>query len=332
MPFDFLSQPYFLAGLQGYSDLALRLFFRRSGCPFAVTESIQAAALLRGGKVWREIFPDHPEAQQDRPLAHQLIGADPATMAQAAAELCIRGATTIDINLACPSKVSKKKRSCGGNLLADPDLAIRILRAVVESVAGGATLSIKLRRSFDESESHVASFYRILEAGLEFGYRWATVHARTVEAKYRGPAHWPFLADLVTRYPEATIFGSGDVWTAADALGMVRETGVAAVSVARGAIGNPWIFSQIERLRRGEAAGAPTIADLRTALSEYAALADRYLNPKLAGRMVRKFSIKWASWHPDPEKFHRAVTQAKNREEWNRVVEAMLDRSARALS
>ena len=117
------------------------------------------------------------------------------------------------------------------------------------------------------SPEMAANFERIFDAAYEMGYAWATVHCRTVEQKYLGPGRWEFLRDLVRRRPDRVIFGSGDVWTVLDIFRMIDMCGVHGVSVARGCIGNPWIFRQAREMMAGRAPIGPSIADQRALLS-----------------------------------------------------------------
>ena len=227
-----LDAPFFQAGLAGYSDAAMRGVARGHGCPYAVTEAMLDQFLIRGGKGLRAAVLDGA----DHPIAGQLMGSHPEQIAQGARVLVGLGYDVIDINLACPVKKIRKK-SRGGHLLQVPDEAIDILKAVRQEVGDEVPCTVKLRRGTDDSPEAEANFFKIFEATIDLGYAAATVHGRTVEQKYLGPSRWSFLQGLVEQYgntPEFGIFGSGDIWTAADIFEMIRQTGVGAVSVARG--------------------------------------------------------------------------------------------------
>ena len=149
-------------------------------------------------------------------------------------------------------KIRSKAR--GGHWLAEPEGAIVILRAR-EAVPREIPCTVKLRRGYDNTPEMARNFERIFDAAYELGYAWATVHARTVEQKYVGPSRWTFLRDLVSRRPDRVVFGSGDIWEVGDIFRMIAYTGVHGVSVARGCIGNPWIFRQANRLIAGDRSG-----------------------------------------------------------------------------
>ncbi len=317
-----LDAPFFQAGLAGYSDAAMRLVARRHGCPYAVTEAMLDQFLIRGGKGLRAAELD----AADHPIAGQLMGSDPRGIAQGAKILVGLGYDIIDINLACPVKKIRKK-SRGGHLLQVPDEAIDILKSVREAVPEGVPCTVKLRRGSDDSAQAAAHFFQIFEAVMELGYAAATVHGRTVQQKYVGPSRWGFLKDLVARYggtPGFSIFGSGDIWVAKDIFKMIRETGVAGVSVARGCIGNPWIFAQARAMMDGDTQAAvrpPTIGEQRQVLMDHFELSVGLHGERSAGLMMRKFGIKFSRHHPNSEAVSRAFIGVKSLADWLGVLD-----------
>jgi len=226
----------------------------------------------------------------------------------------------IDINLACPVKKIKAKAR-GGHWLTEPAGAIKILEAVREAVPAKTPCTLKLRRSYDDTPEMVENFETIFDAAYAMGYSWATVHARTVEQKYIGPSRWTFLQDLVRRHPDKVIFGSGDVWDVNDIFRMIGYTGVSGVSVARGCIGNPWIFRQARQMMAGEAPAAPTIAEQRAVLEEHFRLSVTVNGEGLASRLMRKFAIRFAAHHPDGETVRREFIRVESIVDWRGVLE-----------
>jgi tRNA-dihydrouridine synthase len=227
---------------------------------------------------------------------------------------------TIDINLACPVKKIKAKAR-GGHWLAEPEGAIEILRAVREVVPGEIPCTVKLRRSFDDTPEMAANLERILDAAFDMGYAWATIHARTVQQKYIGPSRWDLLRDIVRRRPERLIFGSGDVWDVRDIFRMIGYTGVAAVAVARGCIGNPWIFRQARQMMTGEPPSAPTIAEQRAVLEEHFRLSVNINGEDRAGKTMRKFGIRFAAHHPRGDEVRRRFIAVGSVADWLGVLE-----------
>lgn len=225
----------------------------------------------------------------------------------------------IDVNLACPVKKVRSKAR-GGHWLAEPAGAIRILEAVREAVPAEVPCTVKMRRSYDDTPEMAAAFETILDAAFDMGYAWATVHARTVEQKYVGPSRWDILRDVVRRRPDRLIFGSGDVWSAADIFAMIGYTGVSAVSVARGCIGNPWIFRQARDLLAGREPAPPTLTEQSRVLQDHFSLCVRVNGPRLAGRLMRKFAIKFSHHHPRAEEVKREFVRVNTTEEWGEVL------------
>jgi nifR3 family TIM-barrel protein len=293
-----LAIPFCQAGLAGYSDRAMRVVARRRGCPYAVTEALLDVIMLGGGHGLRKSIDVNDE---DHPVAGQVIGSEPHEMARAANILAESGYDVIDLNFACPVKKIKNKAR-GGHMLLDADRAITILKVTRDALDPSVPTTLSLRRGFDDSAESEERFHRIVQAAWEYGYAAARVHARTVEQKYLGRADWSVLAKAKRHYPDRTILGSGDVFTAADAVRMLSETGVDCVWIARGAIGNPWVFDQAAKLLRGEPIAPPTISEQRAALEEHFAMAMEIHGESLAGRRMRKMGIKYSRFHPEAAK------------------------------
>lgn len=233
--------------------------------------------------------------------------------------------STVDVNLACPVKKIKAKAR-GGHWLAEPEGAIAILEAVREAVPAHIPCTVKLRRSYDDSPEMVESFYRIFDAAYDMGYAWATVHARTVEQKYVGPSRWDLLRDIVRRSPDRVVFGSGDIWSVHDVFRMIAYTGVRAVAIARGCIGNPWIFRQARMMLAGDAPLPPTIAEQRDVLEQHYALAlaanRRMRHPDdYTAKTMRKFGIRFAEHHPRGEDVRLRFIAVKGIDDWRRVLD-----------
>jgi nifR3 family TIM-barrel protein len=308
------------AGLAGYSDMAMRTVARRRGCPYAVTEALLDQVLLRGG---RGLEKGAILCDEDHPVAGQLMGSEPDELARAARVLVDYGFDVIDLNFACP--VRKVMGRCrGGYLLSDPQTAVAIMRRVREAI-GGHPLSVKLRRALNETQQAADWFDEAFEAACELECAAIAVHGRTVEQKYTGRADWSFLGNLATRLGSQairpTLFGSGDVYTAQDALRMLTETGVDGVWIARGAIGNPWIFGEFAALLQGEELPEPpSVHEQRHALLEHFRLAVEIYGEAMASRQMRKIAIKYSKLHPSGPEVWREFIAVKNQKEWDQVL------------
>lgn len=314
-----LTAPFCQAGLAGYSDRAMRTVARRRGCPYAVTEAMLDTILCNGGKGLAQALDISDE---DHPVAGQIIGAEGETMAVAARQMHAAGFDIIDLNYACPVK-KIKNRSRGGHMLRDVPRAIDVMKQVRDALPAGAVTTASLRRAFDESTESEDQFYQVIEALWDNGYSAVRVHARTVEQKYLGTSQWDFLRDLKKRYPDRTLLGSGDVFTAQDAVRMLQYTGVDIAWIARGAIGNPWIFEHARRLLTDPSAVLlpPGIHEQREALQEHFALAMEIHGEQLAGRRMRKMGIKYARFHPHAADVKKAFIAVHSLRDWQAVLD-----------
>ncbi len=314
-----LAAPFCQAGLAGYSDRAMRVVARRRGCAYAVTEALLDVILLNGGQGLKNSIDINDE---DHPVAGQIIGSEGETVAPAAAILHERGYDVIDLNFACPVKKIKNKAR-GGHMLMDVQRGVDILKAVRDALGPEIPTTVSLRRGFDDSAESEVRFFQIIETAWANGYAAARVHGRTVQQKYLGRASWPFLADLKRRYPERTILGSGDVFTAEDAVRMLRETSVDIVWIARGAIGNPWIFQQAIALLNDPQSplAPPTIHQQRDALAEHFGLAMQIHGESLAGRRMRKMGIKYSRFHPAAAEVKAQFINVHSLRDWQAVLD-----------
>ena len=318
MPFDprHLPLPLMQAGLAGYSDRAMRVVARRRGCPYAVTEALLDTILLNGGRGLSQSIDVNDE---DHPVAGQIIGADPAEMAAASLILAERGYDVVDLNFACPVKKIKSK-SRGGSLLDDVPRAIETLQTVRDAVPDSTATSVSMRRGFDESAESRDKFYAIADAAWAAGYASIRVHGRTVEQKYAGRSRRPFLGEVKAAYPDRFVWGSGDVFTAQDAVDTLA-TGVDGVWIARGAIGNPWVFAQAAALLRGEPISPPTIHEQRDALAEHFQQAMEIHGEQLAGRRMRKMGIKYSRFHPERGAVKKRFINVRSLRDWSAVLD-----------
>ncbi|UCG32762.1 MAG: tRNA-dihydrouridine synthase [Phycisphaerales bacterium] len=317
-----LDAPVVQAALSGYSDLAMRRMARRHGAAFALNEVVLDKLVLTPGKGRRGIF-NVPE--DDHPVGGQIMGAEPEQFARAADLMVSGGYDTIDINFGCPvRKVLGRRR--GGFLLSRPDTALEMVKRVVEMVAGRVPVSIKMRRGMDDSYESERGFFRILDGTIGLGIAAVTVHGRTVRQRYVGPSDWSFLARVKRHVGELTILGSGDLFCAEDAVRMMRETGVDGVSLARGCIGNPWIFNETRALLAGKPVPPPpSVAEQGRTILEHYELADRLYGDKKTPRVMRKFGIRYARLHPCYVQVRDAFVKASSCEEWHEVIRRWYD-------
>ena len=317
-----LDAPFVQAALSGYSDLPMRRLARRYGAPYALNEVVLDKMVLLPGKKRHALLSVAPD---DHPVGGQLMGADPDVFGPAAFELAQAGYDVIDINFGCP--VKKVLGRCrGGFLLSQPDVALGIIRRVFDAVGSFRPVTLKMRRGTDESAAAERDFFAILDGALEIGVSAVTVHGRTVQQRYVGPSHWPFLTKVKRHAGKRVILGSGDLFSAEDCIRMMRETGVDGVSIARGCIGNPWIFEECRALLAGrELPPPPSIDQQREAITFHWRQALAVHGEPLAGKIMRKFGIKYAEHHPLARSVRDAFIAVKTPDEFVSVLDRWYD-------
>jgi nifR3 family TIM-barrel protein len=319
-----LDVPFVQAALSGYSDLPMRRLARRYGAPYALNEVVLDKLVIQKGKQRRKILQ---VAEDDHPVGGQLMGSDPDDFGPAAAAMAQAGYDVIDINFGCP--VKKVLGRCrGGFLLSQPDNAVDIVQRVFDAVGRTHPVTVKMRRGMDDSAESRRSFYEILDGALEIGVAAVTVHGRTVRQKYVGPSDWKFLADVKRRAGDRVVLGSGDLFSAKACVRMIRETGVDGVTIARGCIGNPWIFEECRALWSGQDLPAPpSIERQRDGIISHWEDALTVYGEELAPKIMRKFGIKYSEHHPCARKVRDAFIAVKDATGFVRVLDEWYDPS-----
>jgi nifR3 family TIM-barrel protein len=305
-----LDVPFFQASLSGYSDYPMRMFARRYGCPFVLADVMLDKSVARPDILAKACFQPRDD---EHPIGAQILGKTPATMAKAAGALVGAGYDLIDVNCACPApKVMRRGR--GGALLDRPDAAIEILKAVRDAVA--CPVLMKLRIGTSHSAQSQESFWEIVTRSIEQGVDALVIHGRTVSERYRGKADWETLAEVKRRFPGATIIASGDVFDAQTSLDQMKRTGLDGFVVARGAIGNPWIFQDLRCLWEGRPVPLPPgLAEQRLVLLEHLAqVMDGYAEQRAVG-YFRKFLVSYARRHPKRRHVLQTLLHATSRKE-----------------
>jgi nifR3 family TIM-barrel protein len=311
--------PVVQAPLSGYSDWPMRVIARRLGASYTVCEVMLDQFILnvtKGRKAKRFLRV----SEEEHPCGAQLMGAEPEMFPPASQKLLDAGFDVIDLNFACP--VKKVLGRCrGGFLLSDPETALKIVDCVRNTLPPQIPLTIKLRRGMDESPESLDRFYQILDGAFRLGIAAATVHGRTVRQRYEGTSSREFLREVKQHVGDKIILGSGDLFTAQDCLDMLAETGVDAVSVARGAIGNPWIFQQVRALAEGRVLPPPSLYEQRDVIAEHYRMSEEIYGPKRGSLLMRKFGIKYAQLHPQFEQVRAAFIAVTKPEHWRAVLD-----------
>lgn len=224
-----------LAPMAGVTDAAFRHVCCEHGAALTCTEMVSARALTYGDKKTKDLLRT---LDGDRPVAAQIFGHEPEVMAEAAPMAReLSKADIIDINMGCPvGKVAGNGDGCG--LMKDPELAMRIIEAVVKSV--GCPVTVKFRKGWDKGHVNAVEFAQMCQ---EAGASAITVHGRTRAQMYEGAADWDIIRD-VKRAVDIPVIANGDVWDAQRCEHILRYTGCDMAMIGRGSFGDPWIFTQ----------------------------------------------------------------------------------------
>jgi len=316
--------PVVQAALSGYSDWPMRVIARRHGASYTLCEVMLDQFLLAVKQRKKNRHFLHV-SDEEHPVGGQLMGANPEQFGPAALRLVAAGFDVIDINFGCP--VKKVLGRCrGGFHLGQPEVAIEIVRRTRDAVPDHIPVTVKMRRGIDDSEQSRRHFFEILDGAFAAGVAAVTVHGRTVKQRYVGRSRWEFLREVKQHAGDRTILGSGDLFTAEDCLNMIVQTGVDGVTVARGAIGNPWIFCQARALASGYPLPTPpALAEQRDVMLEHFQLAEEIYGPERCGIPMRKFGIKYSALHPEWKNVRESFARVKNLADWRTVLDRWYD-------
>lgn len=292
---------FVLAPMAGVTDLAFRRLCKEQGAGLLCMEMISAKAISYKNKNTRALMEIDPV---EHPISMQLFGSEPELMAEVAKEIEEEPFDILDINMGCP--VPKVVRNGEGSaLMKNPKLVYEIVSAMVKAIDKPVT--VKIRKGFDDSCINAVEIAKIVE---EAGAAAVAVHGRTREQYYSGQADW----DIIRQVKEAVsipVIGNGDVTSPQKAEELVKQTGCDGIMIARGAQGNPWIFSEmITYEETGTLPERPGKEEVRDMMLRHARLQLKYKGEFIGIREMRKH----VAWYTKGLK-----GSAKLREEINRV-------------
>jgi len=311
-----LRTPFVMASMAGYTDRAMRVLVRERGASYATTGALLDKSVLHPKVLQMREFEI---AAEDHPVGAQLLGHDPQQMAAAAGRLAAHGFDAVELNFACPvRKVLARGR--GGWMLAHPRHAAAVCSAVRQAVR--QPLVVKLRRGWDESPESERDFWWLVEQLARGGLDALILHGRTVAQRFSGRADWAIAAAVKQRFPSLTVIGSGDIWDADTAVQRLAETQIDGIAVARGAVGNPWIFAELEALCQGHTPpDPPSLAEQRETMGRHLSMATALYGFDRAVRKLRKVWMRYAHRHPERRAVQEAFAHVRTPEEWGAVLD-----------
>jgi nifR3 family TIM-barrel protein len=324
-----LASPIVLAPMAGVTNAPFRTLCREfaSGLMY-VNEMVMATALVHGSAKTERMVTFAPD---ESPRSLQLYGSDPIMLARAVTKLCENDIVDhIDMNFGCP--VAKVTRKGGGAAVpAKPNLLRAIMKAAVKAAEPyGVPVTAKFRIGVDEDLITYLNTGRIAE---EEGIASIALHARTAEQHYSGTARWDAIAALKASVSSIPVLGNGDIWTAADAVRMVNETGCDGVVIGRGCLGRPWLFEDLADAFNGREVKAPrTLGFVVDVMKRHLRTLVDHFGDDSSGtsRGVRDFR-KHVSWYltgypVGGEVRHRLAT-ADSIEAFDAILDEMLERN-----
>ena len=311
-----IDTPVVLAPMAGITNTAFRRLCREFGGGLYVSEMVTSRALVEQTEGSMRIIGHHP-SEDIRSV--QLYGVDPVTISNAIKLLVDNDkADHIDLNFGCP--VPKVTRKGGGAALPwKRDLFESIVRSAVKS-AGDIPLTVKMRKGID---SEHLTFLDSGKVARDAGVTAIALHGRTASDYYSGNADWNAIANLRESLPDVQILGNGDIWSASDAIRMMRETGVDGVVVGRGCLGRPWLFGDLQKAfdeyKRDPNSNKaidliqPNLGEVADAFKRHAELLVEYFeSEEHACRDIRKHVAWYFKGYPVGGEFRASLAQVES--------------------
>ena len=306
-----LDAPLVLAPMAGITDLPFRVICRRLGCGMTVSEMVSAKGLLyKNVKTTEMLRIDAGE----RPTAIQLFGSVPEELAEAAKMVEASGADIIDFNMGCPvPKIVNNGE--GSALMKKPQLAYEVLAAMVDAVR--IPVTVKFRAGWDDEHRNAVEIARAAERA---GVAAVAVHGRTRQQFYEGKADWSIIKE-VKQAVKVPVFGNGDIFTVADGLRMLEETGVDGLMIGRGADGNPWLFQQLKAVLAGQPCPeAPSIESRLDLAAEHLDMLIAFKGEHISVKEMRRHISAYLKGLPHAAEFRGRFHKVDTREDFQQLL------------
>lgn len=307
----------FLAPLAGITNLPFRLLVKSCGCAVVCSEMISAKGLFYQQKKTFDMLASDP---LERPLSIQLFGSDAISMAKAARMIeAMNIADIIDINFGCSVK-KVIKTGAGAALMKDPANAEIILRSVRDAVS--MPLTIKIRSGWDPTGSQAFETARIAQ---DAGVNALVIHPRTAGQGFKGHSDWNLIKELKKKCT-IPVIGNGDIKTPEDALRMIDQTGCDAVMVGRAAMGNPFIFSQIESLLDTGTYSPPALEDILIKMAELTRSYIIHFGERPACKMLRGRLAWFVKGWPGSSSFRARLSEIESEKQVLNLIQMFRDK------
>lgn len=310
-----IEHPLALAPMAGVTDLPYRLLCKEQGAGMMCTEMVSAKGLYYGNRKSEPLMATDPK---EIPIAIQIFGSDPEIMGQMAAKVNDGRFQMIDINMGCP--VPKIVNNGDGSaLMKNPELAGKVIKAVVDAV--DIPVTVKIRKGFNDELINAPEMAQVAQ---ENGAAAIAVHGRTREQYYSGEADW----DIIRQVKEAVhipVIGNGDVTSAEKAAEMRKITGCDGVMIGRGVQGNPWIFRELaEYDRTGTIPPRPTQEEIRNMMLRHARMQLEFKGEYLGIREMRKHVAWYVKGMKGAAKFRAQINQVESYEELEELLKMLI--------
>jgi len=289
-----------LAPMAGITDTAFRELMDEMGAGVLISELVSAKGLLFNSDKTKKMTRIHPGSGTITGI--QLFGESAEDIITAARVVQEEGADFIDLNLGCPVKKVVKK-GCGAALMRDPGFLETFLYRIKRGI--GLPLTVKMRTGWSEAE---LTIHECVLAATNAGCEWVAIHGRTRTQGYEGRADWDLIREVKSK-AKIPIIGNGDIRDADKARQCLKDAGVDAVMIGRGALRNPWIFREC----LGEPGRNPLAGN--ALLKRYLEKLQKYYNTRITLLLLRKFSTWLAFGYPDSAAFRRSMFQLSSVQE-----------------
>ncbi len=300
-----------LAPLSGVSSLPFRTLNRNAGCKFAFLEMLDARSLSHTSKKTLQMMLTNKD---DRPLGIQLVGKDTYYISKALEQLEEYSYDILDFNAACPRK-KITGHGKGAALLKCPKELQKLLAVIVKEAT--VPVTAKLRLGWDNEKNVVDIAKYVQDAGVKA----VCVHGRTRAQGYRSPVNYSAIKKVKAAL-SIPVIGSGDIWSAQMAKKMFDETGCDAITIARGALGNPWIFNEIDKFfATGKIVSKPTIQEVARMMERHLDLCLDFYGEKTGTMQFRKFYIWYTRGFSKTKPLRNNVSYARNKTEMISLIE-----------